>query len=147
MKWNRSRMALLMTLAAACLVIVYICALFWKTGKGAECEESEDIDQGRDIFIAETSMEYYQAVAELVKEADSMIVSSTKGSYESARLLIKGDNDLDFSQYEGICRIIADQEGHYTVQFLSSALAEEAAGRLNGLDCVEYAEPDGVMGL
>ncbi len=97
------------------------------------------------VLHAKTSMEYFKAVSDLVKNADTMIVSKNEGEYESARLIIKSKEALDYSPYEGVCQVIADPEGHYTVQFSSSEWAQKAGEALAKLDCVEYVEPDGEM--
>lgn len=90
-------------------------------------------------------MEYFKAVSDLVKNADTMIVSKNEREYESARLILKSKEALDYSPYEGVCQVIADPEGHYTVQFSSSEWAQKAGEALAKLDCVEYVEPDGEM--
>ncbi len=118
----------------------------------AEAETpNEEIGQEDDmgvfeVYAAQTSMDYYTAVSELVKDQEDMGVFSG-GEYESARLLIKGAGNLEFSQYEGVQKVVSDMEGRYTVQFSDSQLAEEAAAVLNGMDSVEYAEPDRKMAI
>ncbi len=108
-------------------------------------EMGQEDDMGVfEVYTAQTSMDYYTAVSELVKDQEDMGVFSG-GEYESARLLIKGAGNLDFSQYEGVQKVVSDMEGRYTVQFSDSQLAEEAAAALNGMDGVEYAEPDRKM--
>ena len=99
-------------------------------------EMGQEDDMGVfEVYTAQTSMDYYTAVSELVKDQEDMGVFSG-GEYESARLLIKGAGNLDFSQYEGVQKVVSDMEGRYTVQFSDSQLAEEAAAALNGMDGV-----------
>lgn len=99
-----------------------------------------------EIYGAQNPMDYYTAVSELVKEQEELGISGV-GEYESARLLIKGEGNLDFSRYEGVQKVVSDMEGHYTVQFSDSQWAEEAAAVLSAMDAVEYAEPDGKMSI
>ena len=124
------------------LIIAGIC-LFCACSNAAGTKKG--MENKVEIYYAKTSMEYHTAVSALVKEADTRSISTDNGKYKSARLLIKGDIGLDLSGYEGVCKVIADPEGHYTVQFSSSACAEKASERLNALDSVGYCEPDGDM--
>lgn len=133
----RERMAAVTT-ACVCVFMLCACSGAWTDERGGEIEKVK-------VFYAKTSMEYSTAVSDLVKNADAVIVSKNEGEYESARLLIKSKEALDFSSYEGVCQVITDPEGHYTVQFSSSEWAQKAAEALAKLESVEYVEPDGEM--
>lgn len=127
-------------------VLLIIAGIYLSCACSGAAGTKKEMDKKVEIYHAETAMDYHTAVSDLVKGADTMIISTDKGKYESARLLIKGDTNLDLSGYEGVCKVIADPEGHYTVQFTSSAYAKKASEKLNALDQVEYSEPDGAMG-
>ena len=101
-----------------------------------------------DVVSVTSAMEYYSSVAQMVKEEDSMITSSSGGKFENARLLIKDNGSgVDFSAYEGARRVVTDEEGHYTVQFATSQQAEAAYDRLGALSAIDYVEADGKMTL
>ena len=139
MKIYRERLAAVITACVCvCVFILCSCSGAWADEEGGEIEKVK-------VLHAKTSMEYFKAVSDLVKNADTMIVSKNEGEYESARLIIKSKEALDYSPYEGVCQVIADPEGHYTVQFSSSEWAQKAGEALAKLDCVEYVEPDGEM--
>ena len=113
--------------------------------------ESLEEKSGTDILgvaAASSSMDYYKDVAQMVKDEDTLITSSSSGEFESARLLIKDNGSgEDFSSYEGVRGVAKDDEGHCTVQFATSEQAEEAYNRLNTLSAIDYVEADGKITL
>lgn len=109
----------------------------------AEADESRALQ----VITADTSMDYYRGISEMVKASSGLVSSSERGEFEDARLLVNGARGLDFSSYEGALRIIDDADGNYAIQFASSQQAEAAYNRLNTLASVDWVEPDGKVTL
>ena len=83
-------------------------------------------------------------LAKMVDEHDGH-VSRTKAERDpflSARLIVRSSDPLlDPSEY-GATDAVQDSEGHYVLQFASSAEAREAWKKLKKKKTIKYAEPD-----
>lgn len=77
----------------------------------AEADESRALQ----VITADTSMDYYRGISEMVKASSGLVTSSERGEFEDARLLVNGARGLDFSSYEGALRIIDDADGNYAI--------------------------------
>ena len=95
-------------------------------------------------FVPKLSDQRFSSeLADMTSEYDKEVTrqQAARNPYINERLIVKSYDTLDPETY-GAVDAIRDRDGHYILQFASSAAARRAEKRLEQEDAVLYVEPD-----